>query len=147
MFTRRICGVLLAVVFCITMAVTTDAPGSEGPRRVTSPITNRIGIVFIPVSDIARSAEWYGMILGRTPGATTHEGKICNIPMDGDVQLILDGHKLPPPRDVKRQTLFSFWTDDVRSARQFLLDRGAEVIQRGDRHRQRRLRDVQRPRW
>src|SRR5690625_3287138 len=38
----------------------------------TSPIENRIGQVFIPVRNMARSARWYATLLGLPEAAPTH---------------------------------------------------------------------------
>jgi predicted enzyme related to lactoylglutathione lyase len=112
-----------------------DKPGAVPVPPLTaagtatpSPIRNRLGAVFIPVSDIRRSAEWYATVLGQPLATTSHEGRIYAVPMAGETGLILDAHKAPPPpRGAQRQTLCFFWADDVRAARIFLIEHGVEV--------------------
>ena len=62
-----------------------------------SPIQNKIGMVFIPVSDMQKAIAWYSRLLGLPLGATSHEDKIYNLPMQGETGLILDAHKPPLP--------------------------------------------------
>jgi predicted enzyme related to lactoylglutathione lyase len=92
---------------------------------VKSPIENRFGSVFVPVSDMARAIAWYSRVLGLPIQDITHAGKIYNIPMQGDVGLILDGHM-----EVKNssQPLFFWWTEDIQQARQFLIENEIRIV-------------------
>jgi catechol 2,3-dioxygenase-like lactoylglutathione lyase family enzyme len=90
-----------------------------------SPIQNRIGCVFIPVSDMARARAWYERLLGLPPASTSHGGQIADLPMQGDTQLILDGHR---PVANSSQPLLFFWTDDLRATERFLGQIGVEIV-------------------
>jgi predicted enzyme related to lactoylglutathione lyase len=81
------------------------------------PIQNRIGAVFIPVSDMARAVAWYSQLLGLPVATTSHEGAIYDVPMADDVALILDANK---PVTNSSQPLIFFWTEDIRAAYDFL---------------------------
>jgi hypothetical protein len=59
----------------------------------SSSVENKIGSVFVPVSDMRQAIEWYSRLLGQPMKATSHEGQTYDLPMRGDVGLILDGHK------------------------------------------------------
>jgi Ca-activated chloride channel homolog len=50
-----------------------------------SPIISRIGQVFIPVSDIHRSAEWYCRVLGAEGGRLGHEDRLFDVPVEDAV--------------------------------------------------------------
>ncbi len=91
----------------------------------SSPIENRIGAVFIPVSDMDRAIAWYNRLLGLPPQATSHEGRIYDLPMQGDVGLILDGHQ---PVTNSAQPLCFFWTADIGATRRFLVENGVELV-------------------
>jgi predicted enzyme related to lactoylglutathione lyase len=91
---------------------------------MTSPIKNRVGCIFIPVSDMSRAIDWYSRLLGLPVEKTTHGGLIYDVPMSGDVGLILDGHK---PVTNSSQPLLFFWTSDIQSAYTFLLENGVQV--------------------
>lgn len=92
---------------------------------MTSPIQRRIGCVFIPVGDMERARRWYSRILGLPIPAISHEGKIADLRMDGETQLILDGHK---PVANSSQPLFFFWTDDLRETYLFLRRMEVEIV-------------------
>jgi predicted enzyme related to lactoylglutathione lyase len=92
---------------------------------VTSPIQNKIGAVFIPVSEMSRAIKWYSRLLGFEIGSTSHEGKIFDVPMQGEVALILDGHK---PVTNSSQPLCFFWTDDMEQARAHLIAQNVEIV-------------------
>ncbi|HMN28179.1 MAG TPA: VOC family protein [Caldilineaceae bacterium] len=82
------------------------------------PIQNQIGAVFVPVSDLARSVQWYSKLFGLPVKTTSHDGTIYDLQMVGDVALILDANK--PVVSHSPQPLCFFWTEDIRSARSFL---------------------------
>jgi predicted enzyme related to lactoylglutathione lyase len=93
---------------------------------VKSPIENRIGQVFVPVSDMARSARWYSTLLGIEESNLSHEGMICDIPMQGDPRLSLDGH--PRPLTNSSQPLFYFWCQDIHAAIEYLANLGVDTV-------------------
>lgn len=92
---------------------------------MASPIHNRIGCVFIPVSDVARARAWYAQLLGVTLADASHAGKIVDVPLAGETQLILDGHK---PVVNSSQPLFFFWTDDIQATFRFLQHLAIEIV-------------------
>jgi predicted enzyme related to lactoylglutathione lyase len=90
-----------------------------------SPIQNRVGMVFIPVSDMQRAIVWYSRLLGVPVGAPSHNGKIYDLPMQGDCSVILDSHK---PVANSSQPLLFFWTDDIAATYRFLQQLDVEII-------------------
>ena len=60
---------------------------------MTSPIHDRIGIIFIPISDMPCAVAWYSQLFELPIGQTTHEDRIYNVPMAGENGIILDSHK------------------------------------------------------
>lgn len=90
-----------------------------------SPINNRIGAVFVPVSDVGRAAAWYSTFVDQPVAAASHEGRIYDVPMQGEVSLILDGHK---PVSNSSQPLCFFWTADIQETQRFLLANDVEVL-------------------
>ncbi len=83
-----------------------------------SPIQNRLGMVFVPVSDLSRAIEWYSRILGVPVQEASHHGTIYNVPMQGKVGLILDATR--PEVSNSSQPLCFFWTSDIHQAYEFL---------------------------
>ena len=91
-----------------------------------SPIENRFGSVFIPVSDITRAIGWYCHLLGLPIQDISQAGKVYSIPMQGEVGLILDGHKEVTNSS---QPLFFWWTEDIQETRQFLVENEIRIVQ------------------
>jgi len=90
-----------------------------------SPIQNRIGCVFIPVSDITRARRWYERLLDLPPSTVSHADRIADLPMLGETQLILDSHK---PVVNSSQPLLFFWTDDLPATVEFLQQMAVEIV-------------------
>jgi predicted enzyme related to lactoylglutathione lyase len=93
---------------------------------MTSPIQNRIGNVFIPVSDMRRSVAWYSEVLGYEPGPTSHEGTIHDIPTEGETGLSLDANR--PAFDPEGPPRFFWWTEDIEATYSFLSSLGVEIV-------------------
>ncbi|WP_413449855.1 VOC family protein [Georgenia phoenicis] len=93
--------------------------------REQSPIENRIGQVFVPVRDIARSARWYSELLGLPLGEPSHGATIYDLPTAGDTRLALDANK--PDIDTSGPPRFFFWTADMAATVAFLRERGVAL--------------------
>ena len=89
-----------------------------------SPIENRIGNVFVPVSDMDAAVDWYTSLFALPRDGTSHEDTIYDVPMDGDTNLTLDANK---PVENSSQPLCYFWTDDVEATHAFLEERGDPI--------------------
>ena len=92
-----------------------------------SPLTNRVGQVFVPVRDVAAAVTWYRALLGLPDeGRTAHDGTIHDLPALGEAGLALDDTVTDftadgPPR-------FFWWVDDLAAARAHLDSLGVEVV-------------------
>lgn len=92
---------------------------------MSSPLQNRIAKVFIPVSDIERAIRWYSQIFALPVGDTSHEHRIYDLPMQGEVGLILDAHK---PVSNSAQPICLFWCDDIQASQAFLQQHDVELL-------------------
>jgi len=92
---------------------------------MNSPIENRIGCVFVPVSDMGRAIDWYSRLLDLPVNRTSHGGLIYDLPMQGETGLILDGHKRVANSS---QPICFFWTGDIRRTHAFLVTNEAEIV-------------------
>lgn len=90
-----------------------------------SPVQNRIGVVFVPVSDMRRARAWYGRLFGMELAAPSHEGGICDIPMQDGLAILLDANK--PVTEHSVQPLCFFWTDDMVATVHHLRRLDAEI--------------------
>ena len=93
---------------------------------MTSPIQNRIGSVFIPVSDMGRAVDWYSNLLNLPVTRTSHEGTIYDVPMAGETGLILDSTK-PEVRN-SSHPLFFFLTENIQAVHEFLRQNAVEIV-------------------
>lgn len=72
-----------------------------------------------------RAIQWYSWLFGLPVGDTSHEGKINDVPMNGETSLILDGNK---PVVNSSQPLCYFWTRDIHAAHDFLCEGCVELV-------------------
>jgi catechol 2,3-dioxygenase-like lactoylglutathione lyase family enzyme len=91
----------------------------------SSPIENRIGQVFIPVRDMARSARWYSVLLGLPESEPSHDDTIYDLPTAGETRLALDANR--PEFDTAGPPRFFFWTTDMAATVAFLQDLGVTL--------------------
>jgi predicted enzyme related to lactoylglutathione lyase len=92
---------------------------------MASPIANRIGQVFVPVSDMSRASAWYSRLFGLTAHGASHVGTIYDVPMAGETQLTLDANR---PVANSSQPLCFFWTADIEAAAKFLRELGVAIV-------------------
>ncbi|TCC62119.1 VOC family protein [Kribbella pittospori] len=97
-----------------------DAPGG-------SPIHNRIGAVFVHVTDMQRAIDWYGDLLGVPRQQASHEGLIYDVPMDGPTGLTLDGHAHARGTFRPGEPLLMLHADDIQAAHSFAVEHATEV--------------------
>lgn len=93
---------------------------------MSGPIRRAVGQVFVPVSDMARSAAWYAALLDFDPGEVSHGGAILDIPVEGETRLALDSHGgAPAPGGPPR---FFLWTDDMAATVDHLHGLGIDLV-------------------
>ncbi|MGI8316922.1 VOC family protein [Halobacillus mangrovi] len=95
-----------------------------------SPIKNKVNLVFIPVSDIEKSKEWYSRMLGIEDGEI-HFDHLFVADMDG-AGMILD--TMPMWRDENGELprlnvpAVQFGTEDIHQSYQFMKENGVELV-------------------
>ena len=89
-------------------------------------VIREIGVVFVPVSDIERSRDWYRAFLGLEPGGDILFGHIHVVPMQGGSGLVLDSQAFTGPHDCK--PAFHFNTRDIHAAREHAVTMGAAEV-------------------
>lgn len=91
-------------------------------------IINRVGAIFIPVSDIVKAKEWYCSLLGLEPNYEIIAGHLCCIPMDNNgLNVVLDS-EIYNEDSYFRNAMFHFNTDDIQAAYSFMKDLGVELV-------------------
>lgn len=97
---------------------------------IASPIASKVNNVFIHVSDLKKSVEWYCDLLGLPFNAEQVESPVHNIPVTSETGLTLDDHTFDPGFTLKpsNHVLFNFFVNDIDEAYQFIKDRGITVV-------------------
>lgn len=91
-----------------------------------NPVKNRIGGVFIPVSDIEAARDWYCDLLGLPNSGELFFGHIYVIPMEGP-DIVLDSKIYAPDRTFQVPVL-QFRTDSIEEAYAFMKQKNIELI-------------------
>ncbi|MDU0200637.1 VOC family protein [Paenibacillus sp. PFR10] len=91
-----------------------------------NPIQNKIGGVFIPVSNIEQARDWYCDILGLPTDGEVLFGHIYVLPMEGP-SLVLDS-KIYAPDHVYKVPAFQFRTDDIVQAFEFMKAKNVQLL-------------------
>ncbi|MUG68501.1 glyoxalase/bleomycin resistance/dioxygenase family protein [Paenibacillus sp. 7541] len=95
-----------------------------------SPIANRIDTVFIHVTDLTKSVQWYSKLLG-VEVTEEIQGPIYTFDMgSGRPGLTLDNHCFDDSYELQplNQPLFNLSTEDIHAAFQFVKELGAEIV-------------------
>ena len=95
----------------------------------SSPLARKVNAVFIHVSDLKKSAEWYSTLLGVPFNRDEVEPPVYNIPVNNQTGLTLDDHSFDPGFSLRpsNHVLFNFHTDDIDEAYRFVKSMGAEI--------------------
>lgn len=99
-------------------------------KSTVSPIACKVNNVFIHVSDLKKSAEWYCDLLGLPFHKDLVDSPVYNVPVTSETGLTLDDHTFDPgfklnPSD---NVLFNFFVQDIDEAYQFIKNKGIIVV-------------------
>lgn len=92
-----------------------------------SPVLNRVGAIFIHVSNMQESVKWYSDLLGLPMKSTSHEGTIYSLPMDGGSEVLLDSNMNDRPNTNDKTQLF-FETKNLQASYEFIKNKGIEIV-------------------
>ncbi|RNB73277.1 VOC family protein [Brevibacillus panacihumi] len=90
-------------------------------------LMNRIGTVFIPVSNIEKAKSWYCKLLDLPETGEILHGHLYVLPLEGDTGLVLDS-KIYDPESRRNTPLFHFNCDNIELVYQSLQEKGVEVL-------------------
>lgn len=99
-------------------------------RPSQSPIKSKMGGVFIHVTDLKKSVEWYANILGFKPDFEKLQSPVYNIPITGTTSLTLDDHAFDPTfiHRTSLSPIFNFLVDDIDVAYDFIKSNNIEIV-------------------
>lgn len=90
------------------------------------PIQNKIGTVFIPVSNIEKARDWYCDILGVDVVGEIQFGHLFVLPMEG-TGIVLDS-KIYSVDNIFKNPAFHLNTTDIEKAFQFMKSKGVTLV-------------------
>lgn len=94
---------------------------------VKSPIQNVVESVFVHVSDLRRSAEWYSMVMGLPLlEERFNGGNVYWLMLQGGTGIILDDNRSNAP-DTPR-VRFMYKTSDIEDSYRFLMNQGVQPL-------------------
>src|SRR5262249_30597971 len=90
-------------------------------------INNRIGAVFVHVTDMPRAIDWYSELLGVERRGAGYGGRVSEVPMQGPTGLTLDGHAHARGEFRPGGPLLMLHADDIQEAHAFALEHAEDV--------------------
>lgn len=91
-------------------------------------VLNKVGAIFVPVSNIEKARDWYCSVLELEPAYDIMAGHLCCIPLDNNgLSLVLDS-KIYKEDSYARTPMFHLNTGDIQKAYQFLKEKGVEMV-------------------
>ncbi|MFC5602638.1 VOC family protein [Sporosarcina koreensis] len=99
-------------------------------NSIASPIASKVNNVFIHVSNLEKSAEWYSNLLGLPFSAENVSSPVYNIPVTSETGLTLDDHTFDPGFTLKPSdhVLFNFFVNDIDEAYDFIQNKGITIV-------------------
>lgn len=99
-------------------------------NSLRSPIACKVNNVFIHVSDLEKSAEWYSELLGLPFNKEDVLSPVYNILVTTETGLTLDDHTFDPSFTLKPSShvLFNFFVEDIDLAYKFVKNKGITVV-------------------
>jgi predicted enzyme related to lactoylglutathione lyase len=96
----------------------------------TSPIRSKVNNVFIHVSNLRTSAEWYSQLLSLPFDPSSVESPVYNIPVTSETGLTLDDHSFDPTFKLNpsEHVLFNFIVSDIEEAYKYIHSKGIEIV-------------------
>lgn len=96
---------------------------------MTSPIKNQLNTVFVPVSNLHSSVEWYCRLLGQAYDLESIKEPIYNMDINHYTGLLLDAGPPNTQQQVSpsKHPIFNFHTDDIDEAYSYVQELGYEI--------------------
>jgi predicted enzyme related to lactoylglutathione lyase len=96
-------------------------------EAVKSPIQNVIGSVFVHVTDLRRSAEWYSMVMGLPVlEERLNGGPVYWVELKNGTGMILDDNRNNDSESPR--VLFNYKTSDIEESYRYLEQMGAQLL-------------------
>lgn len=95
-----------------------------------TPIKNEVCGVFIHVTNLKKSVEWYSNLLGFDVDIDQVQSPVFNLPINGPTGVTLDDHTFDPNfvHQPSPNPIFNFRVDDIDLAYTFIKESGIEIV-------------------
>ncbi len=99
-------------------------------NSISSPIACKVNNVFIHVSNLEKSSEWYSNLLGLPFNKDNVESPVYNIPMISETGLTLDDHTFDPEFKLSpsNHVLFNFYVTNIDEAYEYVQSKGIKIV-------------------
>lgn len=99
-------------------------------HSILSPIKSKVNNVFIHVSNLQKSAEWYCNLLGVPCLTNQIKSPVYNVPVTGETGLTLDDHTFDPQFQFQPSgnVLFNFYTADIDEAYAYIKQKNITIV-------------------
>jgi len=91
-----------------------------------NPILNQIGTIFIPVSNVEESRNWYCDLLGLPEEGEILYGHLYIVPMNG-TGIVLDS-KIFAEENVFKTPVFHLNTNDIEKSYEYMKSKNVELV-------------------
>ncbi|WP_088043143.1 VOC family protein [Bacillus sp. EAC] len=91
-----------------------------------NPILNQIGTIFIPVSNVEESRNWYCDLLGLPGDGEILYGHLYIVPMNG-TGIVLDS-KIFAEENVFKTPVFHLNTNDIEKSYEYMKSKNVELV-------------------
>lgn len=93
---------------------------------MNNPLSKKIGVLFIPVSDIEEARDWYCDLLGFSADGEIMFGHLYALPMKG-TEIILDS-KIYSEENTYKFPPFHINTEDIKESYQYMKEKGVTLV-------------------
>ncbi|ASN03556.1 glyoxalase/bleomycin resistance/dioxygenase family protein [Virgibacillus necropolis] len=96
---------------------------------MSSPIKNQINTIFVHVSDLSKSVEWYARLLGETYEPSEVSEPVFKMKINHHTGLTLDAGPKVEKKIINPSLypLFNFHTDNIHDSYEFVKDIGYQI--------------------
>ncbi|REK77586.1 VOC family protein [Paenibacillus paeoniae] len=94
---------------------------------MNSPVQNKIGCTFIPVSNLEKARDWYCNLLDLPTDGEIYHGHLYILPMQGTPNIVLDS-KIYSPEKVIQVPFIQLVTADIEASYAYMKEHNVELL-------------------
>jgi len=94
---------------------------------MANPVQNKVGVIFIPVSNLEKARDWYCKLLDLPADGDIIYGHLYILPMQGTSNIILDS-KIYSPEKVIQVPFIQLVTADIEASYAYMKEHNIELL-------------------